>query len=121
VVDRQPAKRIPICWANDGANRNDVKLLAPTLAGLDRVGLLRDVETVHLDRWRKSRPARAASGAEGTKSWLSSYDQLRRNTDRRTQHRHAQLCLVTALLITVKLVDWRNRWSRIHALSAAPL
>jgi len=48
---------------------------------------------------------------EGTNSWFSNYGQLRRNTDRRTRHRHAQLCFVTALLITAKLIDWRNRWS----------
>ncbi len=48
---------------------------------------------------------------EGTNSWLSNYGQLRRNTDRKNRHRHAQLCLVTALLITAKLIDWRNRWS----------
>ena len=44
------AKGIPIGWAIDGANRNDVKLLTPTLVDLDRDGLLGDIETVHLDR-----------------------------------------------------------------------
>ena len=44
---------------------------------------------------------------KGTNSWISNYGQLRRNT----KHRHAQLCLVTVLLITAKLIDWRNRWS----------
>ena len=48
---------------------------------------------------------------EGTNSWLSNYGQLRRNTDRSNEHRHAQLCLVTLLLITAKLIDWRDRWS----------
>jgi len=48
---------------------------------------------------------------ESTNSWLSNYGQLRRNTDRKTIHRHAQLCLVAALIITIKLIDWRNRWS----------
>ena len=48
---------------------------------------------------------------EGTNSWLSNHGQLPRNTDRRTRHRHAQLCLVVALLITAKLIDWRDRWS----------
>lgn len=48
---------------------------------------------------------------EGTNSWLSNYGQLRRNTDRRTRHRHAQLCLAVALLITAKLIDWRDRWT----------
>ena len=48
---------------------------------------------------------------ERTNSWLSNFGQLRRNTDRRTHHRHAQLALAVALLITAKLIDWRDRWS----------
>ena len=48
---------------------------------------------------------------ERTNSWLSNYGQLRRNTDRRIQHRLAQLCLAIALIITVKLIKWRNRWN----------
>lgn len=48
---------------------------------------------------------------ERTNSWLSNYGQLRRNTDRRPQHRQAQLRLAITLLITVKLMDWRNRWN----------
>ena len=137
------ANGIPIGWAIDGANRNDVKLLGPTLDDVDRDGLLADVETIHLDRGydyprirnqltdagltdlniqRRSQPGDDKTVkqplrlglrwvVEGTNSWLSNYGQLRRNTDRRTRHRHAQLCLVTVLLITAKLIDWRNRWS----------
>jgi len=48
---------------------------------------------------------------ERTNSWLSNFGQLRRNTDRRTHHRHAQLALAITLLITAKLIDWRDRWS----------
>ena len=48
---------------------------------------------------------------ESANSWLSNYGQLRRNTDRNSRHRHAQLCLVVALIIVAKLIDWRNRWS----------
>lgn len=48
---------------------------------------------------------------ERTNSWLSNYGQLRRNTDRRTIHRLAQFALAVALLLTAKLLDWRNRWS----------
>ena len=48
---------------------------------------------------------------ERTNSWLSNYGQLRRNTDRHTHHRHAQLQLAITLIITSKLIDWRNRWS----------
>jgi transposase len=48
---------------------------------------------------------------ERTNSWLSNFGQLRRNTDRRSAHRLAQLALAIALLLTAKLIDWRNRWS----------
>jgi transposase len=136
------ANGIPIGWAIDGANRNDVKLVGPTLDDVERAGLLGEIETLHLDRgydYPKIRAQLAGLGlddlniqrratrgdtttkqplrlrlrwvVEGTNSWLSNYGQLRRNTDRRTRHRHAQLCFVTALLITAKLIDWRNRWS----------
>jgi hypothetical protein len=48
---------------------------------------------------------------EATNTWWSNYGQLRRNTDRRTHHRHAALCLATVVLIIGKLLTWRNRWS----------
>ncbi len=48
---------------------------------------------------------------ERTNSWLTNFGQLRRNTDRRIIHRLAQLALAITLLITAKLIDWRNRWS----------
>ena len=50
---------------------------------------------------------------ERTNSWLSNFGQLRRNTDRRPRHRLAQLALAIALLLTAKLIDWRNRWSLV--------
>lgn len=136
------ANGIPVGWAIDGANRNDIKLLEPTLNDIARTGLHLDIETLHLDRgydYPKIRnqlagmdlddlniQRRKPKGAlvkkqpmrlglrwvvEGTNSWLSNYGQLRRNTDRSNEHRHAQLCLVTLLLITAKLIDWRDRWS----------
>ena len=48
---------------------------------------------------------------ERTNSWFSNYGQLRRNTDRFTVHRLAQLALAITLLITVKLVKWAKRWN----------
>ena len=48
---------------------------------------------------------------EATNTWWSNYGQLRRNTDRRTRHRHAALCLATVVLIIGKLITWRDRWS----------
>ena len=47
---------------------------------------------------------------ERTNSWLSNYGQLRRNTDRRPEHRTAQLALAVTLIITIKLIDQRDRW-----------
>ncbi len=61
----------------------------------------------------KSLVDRGKSGwtIERTNSWLSNFGQLRRNTDRRLRHRLAQLALAIAVLLTAKLIDWRNRWS----------
>jgi hypothetical protein len=36
---------------------------------------------------------------------------MRRNTDRRIAHRLSQIALAITLLITAKLIDWRNRWA----------
>ncbi len=41
---------IPIGWASDGANRNDVKMLEPTLDAIAATGLLQDIGTLSLDR-----------------------------------------------------------------------
>jgi transposase len=49
---------------------------------------------------------------ERTNSWLSNFGQLRRNTDRQIVHRLAQLALAIVILVTAKLIDWRDRWSR---------
>ena len=132
---------IPVGWAIAGANRNDIRLLKPTLAAVADAGLLRDVETLHLDRGydypavrrqlaeagiqdasiqRRRTPAHRPRSpnrlglrwiVESTNSWLSNYGQLRRNTDRKPDCRHAALCLATTILITAKLIDWRNRWN----------
>ena len=48
---------------------------------------------------------------ERTNSWLSNYGGLRRNNDRKTSHRLAQLAFAVSILLTAKLIDWRNRWS----------
>jgi hypothetical protein len=48
---------------------------------------------------------------ERTNSWLSNFGQMRRNTDRKVAHRLTQLALAITLIITVKLIDWRYRWS----------
>jgi transposase len=132
---------VPIGWTIDGANRNDVRLLEPTLVAVADAGLLADIETLHLDRGYDYPVVRAQlatfglpdlniqrRGAkepgrkqpvrlglrwivEATNSWWSNYGQLRRNTDRRARHRHAALCLATTVLIVGKLITYRDRWS----------
>ena len=48
---------------------------------------------------------------ERTNSWLSNFGQLRRSTDRNTKARLGQLALAIALIITVKLFKWADRWN----------
>jgi transposase len=61
---------------------------------------------------KKNQPMGLRWPVERTNSWLSNYGQMRRNTDRKTAHRLAQLALAIAFLLTAKLIDWRTRWSR---------
>jgi transposase len=56
---------IPIGWAIDGANRNDVRMLEPTLDALAELGLLVDVGTLQLDRGYDSPAVRARLRAAG--------------------------------------------------------
>jgi len=136
------AHGIPIGVAIDGANRNDVPLLEPTLDAVAANGLLDDIELLCLDRGydypavrarlaerglteldiqrRGTKPApgtphRLTLGlrwiVEALNSWWSNYGQLRRSTDRKTIHRHAALSLATTVLMTTRLLAYRDRWS----------
>jgi transposase len=55
---------------------------------------------------------------ERTNAWFAAYGQLRRNTDRKTVHRLAQLALAVTFMLTAKLIDYRNRWSPPASSSA---
>jgi transposase len=50
---------VPIGWVIDGANRNDVRMLEPTLEAIIRIGLHLDIDTMHLDRGYDSGAVRA--------------------------------------------------------------
>jgi transposase len=136
------ADGIPLGWVLDGGNRNDYRMLEPTLDVVTTGPTGRPIGTLHLDRgfgyrslleriahydidrlnvlWRNppggGRVPLVGFGrrwvVERTHSWLTNFGQLRRNTDRKTEHRHAALCLATALLITAKLIDHRNQHHR---------
>jgi putative transposase len=136
---------IPIGFAIDGANRQDMKMIDDTLTDTDRLLLVREIGELHLDRGydnqmvrqictdhgltdldiaRKRKPGHRRTKTtaprqkvgqrwvvERSNSWLSNYGQLRRNTDRTSRHRRAQLQLACALIITIKLIAYRDRWS----------
>jgi transposase len=61
---------------------------------------------------KKNLPMGLRWPVERTNSWQSNYGQLRRNTDRKPEHRLAQFALAVAFILTAKLIDWRNRWSQ---------
>ena len=67
---------IPIAWSIDGANRNDVVMLEPTLDAIVATGLLADIGTVTLDRGYDYPAIRARLYARG----LIDSDIQRRGT-----------------------------------------
>ena len=79
---------------------------------------------VIIARKRKRRPGRNRARVrlslgmrwpvERTNSWFVNYGQLRRNTDRQPSHRDLELALAASIIITIKLITWRNRWSPIR-------
>ena len=81
------------------------------------------IDDIVANRQRRTRKQRGAAPGkkivplgmrwpvERTNAWLANFGQLRRNTDRTVAHRLAQLALAIVVLITAKLIDWRNRWS----------
>jgi transposase len=67
---------IPIGWVIDGAHRNDVRMLEPTLEAIETIGLLADIETLHLDRGYDSAAVRQRLRAAG----IEQFDIQRRGT-----------------------------------------
>lgn len=130
---------IPLDWVTAPANRNDYALLEPALTKLNNAGLATHIGTLHLDRGFGYKNVHTLTKRHGIKnldviprrkpgqgpiplvglgkrwivesanSWLSNYGQLRRNTDRKTIHRHTALQLATTILITTRLITWRNK------------
>ena len=131
---------IPIGWTLDGANRHDFKMLEPTLDQIQANGYIQDIDCVQLDRgfsYKSTGTKLAAYGisnfeapkrqtgnnkavklvglgkrwiVEATNSWLTDYGQIRRNTDTKTSHRHAAICLAITFLITARLITYRDKY-----------
>jgi transposase len=89
---------------------NGVARLVVTNAGIDDL-VCSKVRERGTAKAKKIVPLGLRWPIERTNSWLSNFGQLRRNTDRRPVHRLAQLALAVTLLLTAKLIDWRDRWT----------
>jgi hypothetical protein len=128
---------IPLHVVSAGANRHDSSLLAPTLAGLDKLDGLPDEVTVHLDRGydsnvtrtlldalgldgaiaRKGVPAPVQAGSrwvvERAHSWMNGYGKLRRCTEKLRPIVDFYLFLAAALVVIRQLIQrarTRYRW-----------
>lgn len=129
---------IPLHVVSAGANRHDSPLLAPTLAGLDKLDRLPDAVTVHLDRGYASTTTRAlldALGFDGAiarngvpapiqagsrwvveraHSWMNGYGKLRRCTEKLRPIVDFYLFLAAALVVLRQLIQrarLRYRWA----------
>ena len=69
------------------------------------------VDPLATSRYRDRHKLSGAKSDAGDARVLADLVRTDRNTDRRNRHRHAQPCLETAIIITAKLIDWRDRWS----------
>jgi transposase len=122
---------LPLHLVAAGANRHDAPLLAPTLAGLDKLDRPPDAPTVHLDRAydggptralldalgfdgaiaRKGIPAPVQAGArwvvERTHSWMNGYGKLRRCTEK--QAAIVDFYLFLAALVVIRQLIQRAR------------
>jgi hypothetical protein len=128
---------IPLHVVSAGANRHDSPLLAPTLAGLDKLDRLPEAVTVHLDRGydssltralldalgfdgaiaRKGVPAPIQAGSrwvvERTHQWMNGYGKLRRCTEKGQSVVDFYLFLAAALVVLRQLIHrarLRYRW-----------
>jgi transposase len=120
---------IPLHVVSAGANRHDSPLLAPTLAGLEKLDGLPEDVTVHLDRGydsnvtralldelgfdgaiaRKGIPAPIQAGSrwvvERTHQWMNGYGKLRRCTEKHRAVVDFYLFLAAALVVLRRLIQ----------------
>ena len=101
---------IDTLWLDRGYDSN-VTIERLTERGIDDAVIAKKRKRGSTDTTKKNQPMGLRWPVERTNSWLSNFGQLRRNTDRRSIHRLAQLALAVAFLLIAKLIDWRNRWS----------
>ena len=131
---------VPLAWVLDAANRHDYAMLEPTLELLHNSGIAANMNMLCLDRGygyndvfercakvgitnvdvkMRRKPGEGPLPliglghrwiVEAANSWLSNYGQLRRSTDRKQPARTAAFNLAITILLTTRLIDWRNTW-----------
>lgn len=97
------ANGIPIGWAIDGANRNDVAMLEPTLDAVAANGLLADITTLSLDRGYDYPAVRARLHTYG----LTDLDIQRRGTKPKPGEPH-RLTLGLRWIVEATNTWWSN-------------
>ena len=124
TLDAVAANRVCSIDIETAASRPRLRLPEPS-ANAHRRRPHRLTSSNAAPRTRRKRPQPIRLGlrwiVEATNSWLSNYGQLRRNTDRKTRHRHAALCLATTVLIVGKLSPTATDGAQRDRLSAQVL
>jgi transposase len=106
VDDQGLLEEIETLYLDRGYARNNNVLRTAAEAGIDWV-VVSPLRPRQPGRTRAPSPVALGRRwvVERTNSWLSNYGQLRRNTDRKSSHRAAQLAFVVAILLIIKLLD----------------
>ncbi len=132
------AAGVPLHLVSAGANRHDAPLLAPTLAGLERLDLLPTAITAHLDRGYDSGVTRALLASlaitgeiackgvaaplqvgkrwvvERTQSWMNGFGKVRRCTERSGRVVDFYLFLAATFVVVrclIREARTRYRWT----------
>ena len=103
---------IETLWLDRGYDSNVTRTRLVERGIDDAVIAKRRKRTPGVPTATKKQPTGLRWPVERTNSSLSNYGQMRGTTDRKQDHRLAQLALVVSFILTAKLIDWRNRWSR---------
>ncbi|HZT66367.1 MAG TPA: IS5 family transposase [Acidimicrobiales bacterium] len=106
VDDQGLLDEIEVLYLDRGYDKNNNVRATAAAAGIDHLAVS---QVRPRQPRRRQEPSKVPLGkrwvVERTNSWFSNYGQLRRNTDRKTAHRAAQLSFVVAILLTIKLID----------------
>lgn len=117
---------IPLAWAIDGANRNGMALLGPTLDAFSATGLAPDVETLHLDKgYDNSVTIALTTDATITDLVCAEASQARRaqgssESEERVTHPRTSLASRTHQLLVLELRSATPQHRQVHPPTPRP-